>query len=735
MYHEIEQYKEDDDVTAYNIATTALTWLRCQARVLSPMEFVSAVNPAFPDFEAAKDEIIDVCYSLVDLQSGTGSFRFAHLSIKDFLDQREKAMGGYSSHAIVAKRCLEALVGNYAEQDRDMLWTYAVHHCWYHLSKVNERSAQLQNKLDEFIIASEGQTSHLDRWVSEAESSQAQSELHSLLQDLNPPNLRPLLAACVFGSESVIDRLNADSFDSVSDTGKTPLSLAAEYGHDSVVVKMIEKLHKLNINKFTVRASFQLEDLQASRVRLYADTLVRLSATTNATAEELTDAERTLQRPETLPERVQPATALQASIVSHDLKTAHLLIDKGAQLSLNGGYLGDAVQAAVLAGDLAGVRFLLDRNLEPNCQGGFFGCPLAAAAHFGHQEIVELLIQCGAEATMAGGHYGSVLMAAVHCGKAKIIEGLLDCPSFVTDPGLLNRETLFGTPLQRAAAQNHMAIVQTLLDHGAEINAASKLYETVLQPPSRLGHLHMVDYLITRGASVEHVSSRACEALLRQASHHGMRSLVELLLRSSRVKNVDAADRTSNNALGYACQRGHKDIISLLVEYGVDFFSKNTAGITALDWCIENDRSDIMGELIRDFIRRNGVRRLPELIEAEGPDHSTPLYRSLKGRMETTRTLIDNGSRFVQIVDGVTATPLHAAACEDQAEVMRTLLQLDSNRRAELGFNIDDRDHIGRTPLHLAAMGDSVQMVELLLENGANPLLTSWDGGWNVFHL
>jgi ankyrin repeat protein len=424
----------------------------------------------------------------------------------------------------------------------------------------------------------------------------------------------------VFGSAAIVDLLNANMFDSVSTTGKAPLTLAAEYGHDWVVAKMIEKLHKLNnINKFTVRANLQLEELQTEHIRAYAEVLLRLSDTRVGNPEELKDAERILQRAQLLPERAQPATALQASIVARDLNTVRLLMKNGAKLSPNGGYLGDAVQTAVLTCDIAMVRFLLDSHVEPNCQGGFFGSPLAAAAHFGYQSIVELLVQHGAEAAMAGGYHGSVLMAAIHCGKARLVEYLLDCPSFKADPALVNRETRFGTPLQRAAGQNHIGIVQTLLDHGADINAASKLYETALQPPSRLRYADMVDYLVARGAKVDHVSSRACEALLRKGAYDGMRSLVECLLKSSRMTNVDAPDHTSNNALGYACQRGHKDIISLLVDSGADFSSKNTDGLTPLNWCIEHNRPDIIGELVRDFIRRVGLVRLPELLDA---DHS-----------------------------------------------------------------------------------------------------------------
>ncbi len=151
------------------------------------------------------------------------------------------------------------------------------------------------------------------------------------------------------------------------------------------------------------------------------------------------------------------------------------------------------------------VRLLLHSHVEPNYQGRFFGSPLATTAHFGYQYIVELLAQHGVANTMGGGYHGSVLMAADHCGKGRLVGYLLDCPSFKENSALVNRETRFGTTLQSAVAQHHIGIVQTLLHRGDDINAASKLYETALQPPSRLDHADMVNYLIEKGAKVDHV--------------------------------------------------------------------------------------------------------------------------------------------------------------------------------------------------------------------------------------
>ena len=60
----------------------------------------------FSDFEAAKDEIIDVCYSLVDPEPQSVTFQFAHLSLTHLLDHKERTSGQHELHTEVANRCL-----------------------------------------------------------------------------------------------------------------------------------------------------------------------------------------------------------------------------------------------------------------------------------------------------------------------------------------------------------------------------------------------------------------------------------------------------------------------------------------------------------------------------------------------------------------------------------------------------------------------------------------------------
>jgi Ankyrin repeats (3 copies) len=77
-------------------------------------------------------------------------------------------------------------------------------------------------------------------------------------------------------------------------------------------------------------------------------------------------------------------------------KLVQLLLEKGAEVNAQGGFLGNALQAASDRGHEATVRLLLEKGAEVNAQGGEFGNALQAASDRGHEATVRLLLEKGA---------------------------------------------------------------------------------------------------------------------------------------------------------------------------------------------------------------------------------------------------------------------------------------------------------------------------------------------------
>lgn len=92
-------------------------------------------------------------------------------------------------------------------------------------------------------------------------------------------------------------------------------------------------------------------------------------------------------------------SALHFAAFSGDVETVTLLLDRGAAIDARARtrFLNTPLQAALLSGQLATARVLIQRGADVlvRQQGGF--APLHEAALMGRRDIVDLLLEAGAE--------------------------------------------------------------------------------------------------------------------------------------------------------------------------------------------------------------------------------------------------------------------------------------------------------------------------------------------------
>ena len=138
--------------------------------------------------------------------------------------------------------------------------------------------------------------------------------------------------------------------------------------------------------------------------------------------------------------------ALQFAVSHDNLEVIRLLLDKGADINIQGGKYGSALQAVSWGGNVEAIRLLLDKGADINIQVGKYGSALQAASYRGNVEIVRLLLDKGADVYAQGGRFGTALQAALASGlthdlKPKeptdifpIAELLLDCgATYISD--------------------------------------------------------------------------------------------------------------------------------------------------------------------------------------------------------------------------------------------------------------------------------------------------------------
>jgi hypothetical protein len=132
----IEHYPADSD---RQYALSAFRWLLYVRRRLDQAEFLAAVSTQVVGSSTtllSLEQVLDLCCNLVIFDITLNTFRFAHLSVREFL-QNQSSLRADTSHAIAAEVCLLSIImrsdgdetrnflsrGDYPQAHRDVLPT------------------------------------------------------------------------------------------------------------------------------------------------------------------------------------------------------------------------------------------------------------------------------------------------------------------------------------------------------------------------------------------------------------------------------------------------------------------------------------------------------------------------------------------------------------------------------------------------------------------------------------
>lgn len=94
-----------------SIISNTLKWLLCAQRPMKTSEFCTAVVwKSVPAEELTKEKVLDLCHNFVVFDDNLDVFRFAHLSVREFLEKQAEYMAN-SCHLFAAETCLLLIIG------------------------------------------------------------------------------------------------------------------------------------------------------------------------------------------------------------------------------------------------------------------------------------------------------------------------------------------------------------------------------------------------------------------------------------------------------------------------------------------------------------------------------------------------------------------------------------------------------------------------------------------------
>ena len=528
-------------------ATQVFSMLLCTQEALSPEALIQALAKKISrqEEEMNVSKLIDICSSLVVLDSELNVLRFAHISFQEFLE----TLAEFTSpnvHRVAAACCLDScLEGLPSEMEAD-LWpkdnfdhysaVYWAEHC--RVAAVSGDDKLIRRKMLEFVFDGRDIALSFVDWIQAvskfAKRLPNDHAMAKWLHSVTNSHDSPLFTACVFGLAPIVEELaNSTEYDwsQTNDHGQSGLYLAAVAGHTTTVQHLLQ--HEVFVNAFGGKFGYPLHaacfsghvsivDLllqhgadpklgirSALEYALLGDheNIALLLLKSNFEVSDQSEYEFTVQQAAEagFSEVVQSLQKEYASMYGDFGSSRHRAVDlaifKGRTRLIERHMQKmsdprtempkDAIATAALGGQDAMISLLIGQGLDLN-EEGKFGTPLRSASIMRHESTVRLLLRLGANLHVIGS-FGGPLQAAAMRGHESITRDLLSHGANVNSKG-----GLYGTALQAAAHRGHQKIVEILLDAGADVYGDG-FSRDALHAASEGGQEHIIRFLLERG--------------------------------------------------------------------------------------------------------------------------------------------------------------------------------------------------------------------------------------------
>ena len=291
--------------------------------------------------------------------------------------------------------------------------------------------------------------------------------------------------------------------------------------------------------------------------------------------------------------------------------------------------------------------------------------------------------------------------------------------------------------LVEAARDGDSTQALTLIEHGADANAAAADGTTPLMWAAHRGDLPLVQALLKAHAKVGVSNAFGANAMLQAAQFGDVRILEALLKAGADVESPNADGET---ALMVVARSGNVDAARLLLRHGAQVNAhENFRGQTALIWAAAESQPAMVKLLIsahalvdaRSVLNTNRRQVTGEpRAQARPPGGMTPLlYAARQGCLQCVKYLVA-GHADLNLADPEGITPMLIATENFNFDIAAYLLKS--------GADVNRWDWWGRTPLYAAvdlntlpyggradhiSMDDTtpLALIGMMLDAGANP--------------
>ncbi|XP_061172554.1 protein fem-1 homolog B-like [Saccostrea echinata] len=182
-----------------------------------------------------------------------------------------------------------------------------------------------------------------------------------------------------------------------------------------------------------------------------------------------------------------------------------------------------------------------------------------------NQKLVDEVLHCH---TSENGQITTPIIIASRNGEEKVVSVLLSKFKInLEQTGTVKFDGFVlegATALWCAAGAGHLGIVKLLLEHGADVNHATKTNSTPLRAACFDGRLDVVQCLVENGADIS-IPNKYNNTCLMITSYKGHCEVVRYLLEKG--ANPDSTAHCGATAMHFAAECGHLEVVQDLVRF------------------------------------------------------------------------------------------------------------------------------------------------------------------------